>query len=82
MSDNFFDVQRVAMMVPIVAIVIGGLIWIVSAIACAARRSIETKEREQSRRELAAYVAEGTMTPDDAAKLLNAGKGAKDQVKV
>ena len=30
-----------------------------------------TRERERSRRELAAYIAEGTMTPDDAVRLLN-----------
>ncbi|MGP1308905.1 MAG: hypothetical protein ACTS27_01755 [Phycisphaerales bacterium] len=30
-----------------------------------------TKERERSRRELAAYVAEGSMTPDDAERLLS-----------
>ncbi len=82
MGSDFNEVQTIAVMVPIVAIVIGGLIWIVSLITCAARKSIEAKEREQSRRELAAYVAEGSITPDDAAKLLNAGKGVKDQVKI
>jgi hypothetical protein len=33
----------------------------------------QTKEREQTKREIAAYVAEGTIRPDDAAKILNAG---------
>lgn len=32
-----------------------------------------SRERERTRRELAAYVAEGSMTPDDAAKMLSAG---------
>jgi hypothetical protein len=32
-----------------------------------------TREREQTKREIAAYVAEGTIRPDDAAKILNAG---------
>ena len=35
--------------------------------------SAVTRDRERTRREIAAYVAEGTMTPDDAAKLLSAG---------
>ena len=30
------------------------------------------KQREESRREIAAYVAEGSMSPDDAATLLSA----------
>lgn len=35
------------------------------------RRSVkETAEREQTRREVAAYVAEGSMTADDARKIL------------
>ncbi len=33
-----------------------------------------TKEREQSRRELAAYVAEGTMKPEEAERLLSAAQ--------
>jgi hypothetical protein len=33
-----------------------------------------TKERERSRRELAAYVAEGSMSPDDAERLLSAAQ--------
>lgn len=34
----------------------------------------KAKEREQTRREVAAYVAEGSMTPEDAERLLKAGK--------
>jgi hypothetical protein len=33
-----------------------------------------TKERERSRREIAAYVAEGSMTPADAERLLSAAQ--------
>lgn len=33
----------------------------------------KSKEREQTRREVAAYVAEGSMTPEDAERLLKAG---------
>ncbi len=32
----------------------------------------QTLAREESRREIAAYVAEGSMSPDDAAKILAA----------
>lgn len=30
--------------------------------------------RERSRREIAAYIAEGSMTPEEGERLLNAGK--------
>ena len=37
------------------------------------RKVTDVKERERSRREVAAYVAEGSLTPDDAARILSAG---------
>ena len=33
----------------------------------------ETRAREKSRREIAAYVAEGSMTPEEGERLLKAG---------
>lgn len=36
------------------------------------RKVLETRYREQTRREVAAYVAEGTIKPEDAARLLEA----------
>ncbi|MFG0241487.1 MAG: hypothetical protein ACF8R9_01745 [Phycisphaerales bacterium JB054] len=35
--------------------------------------------REESRREIAAYVAEGSMSPEDAEKLLAAGVPARER---
>jgi hypothetical protein len=67
------------------ALAVGGsmLIAIVGIIAGTVRKMTQTKAREESRREIAAYVAEGTISPDDAAKLLNAGSlaGHIDQIK-
>lgn len=37
-----------------------------------------TKQREQSRREIAAYVAEGSISPDDAVRMLAAGKSKNE----
>lgn len=34
------------------------------------RRLAQTRERERTRREIAAYVAEGSITAEDAARLL------------
>jgi len=56
--------------IPIVAIVGGISVALVSIICGTIRRSAESKAREESRREIAAYVAEGSITADDAFKLL------------
>lgn len=41
------------------------------------RRTAETRQREQSRREIAAYVAEGAMSPEEGERLLNAGRKSR-----
>jgi hypothetical protein len=59
----------------------GGIVVAVVAIITEAVRKIaQTKSREETRREIAAYVAEGTISPDDAAKLLAAGGSIKEQL--
>jgi flagellar basal body-associated protein FliL len=64
--------QDVALLIPIIAIG-GGFAVAIVAIIFGAIKSMSThSEREKSRREIAAYVAEGSMTPQDGAQLLNA----------
>ncbi len=41
----------------------------------------QTEAREETRREIAAYVAEGSISPDDAAKLMAAGTEGLEGVK-
>lgn len=62
-------------------IVIGGGIFIavISIVLGNIRGMLTARSVEQSRRELAAYVAEGTMTPDEAERLLKAGPTASRQ---
>ena len=62
----------------------GGLFMIIVAIIFDSWRKVsQTRAKEESRREIAAYVAEGSISADDAAKLLGtSGKGClKDAVK-
>jgi hypothetical protein len=51
--------------------VVGGVI-VICTLAGAIRRIITTRERETTTRELAAYIAEGSITPDVAERLINA----------
>lgn len=66
----------------VMAILFGGgiVVAVVAIITEAIRKMWQTKAREESRREIAAYVAEGSISPDDAAKLLAAGGSIKDQI--
>lgn len=59
--------------ITIIAISVSGFIAIVSITFSALRRMVTARAVEQTRRELAAYVAEGTITPDEAERLLKAG---------
>ncbi len=60
-------------MIPIVAIGGGILLGIIKALSRDAMKRHAVREREQSRREIAAYVAEGSMTPEEGERLLDAG---------
>ncbi|MBX3353253.1 MAG: hypothetical protein KF684_09990 [Phycisphaeraceae bacterium] len=62
-----------AMIVAILA-VLGGIP--LGAFAIYSGTAISRNE-ERTRRELAAYVAEGSMTPEDAAMILSSGKRPK-----
>lgn len=69
-----FGAGELLFMIPIVAIVGGILAGIISTISKDARKRDQTRQREQSRREIAAYVAEGSMTPEEGERLLRAGE--------
>jgi hypothetical protein len=55
-------------------VVIGGafLVAIVGILSSAITTSIRTRAREQTRREIAAYIAEGSMSPEQGERLLAA----------
>ena len=63
--------------VPTVIFIVGGMIAIVGivfgSVAGVMSSVVKTREREQSRRELAAYVAEGTLDANKAIEMLKAG---------
>lgn len=52
---------------------VGGLIAILGIFFGSLKSVSENKEREKSRREIAAYIAEGSMTPEDGERIMNAG---------
>ncbi len=52
---------------------VGGTIAIVAIITSAIKDVIRTSKREASRREIAAYIAEGSMTPEQGERLMRSG---------
>ena len=58
----------------IVSIVAGCGVAVVSIISGAIATTAKAREKEQTRREVAAYVAEGSIQPDDAVAMMNAGR--------
>lgn len=50
---------------------------IIAIVAGSIAKVYRTRAREQSRREIAAYIAEGSMTPEQGERILNAGRSKK-----
>ncbi|MGQ0629005.1 MAG: hypothetical protein ACT4PL_13015 [Phycisphaerales bacterium] len=66
--------------IPVLAIAGGLVVGVVAIISSTIKRTRIAQAREESRREIAAYVAEGTMSAEDGAKLLEAGKSSFEKI--
>ena len=60
--------------IAILAITLGCTVGVVALITGTIVSIVKTRATENTRRELAAYVAEGTLKPEDALAMLNAGR--------
>lgn len=75
-EDAIMKLVETDMVIPLVAIVLGCLVAIIAIIFTTVKGMVVGKSREQTKRELAAYVAEGTISPDQAVSIINAGKSS------
>lgn len=64
--------------IPALAIVFGCTTGIVAIVFTTLAGVAKSKAREATRREIAAYVAEGSISPQDAVALLDAAKDASE----
>ncbi len=62
-------------LVQLLVIAIIAVVIIIGMAAAALKAIFSTRAREQTKREMAAYVAEGSVMPDDAIRILNSGNG-------
>ena len=63
---------------PVPVIALGTIVAVIAIVAGSATKIVRSQGRERTRRELAAYVAEGTLDADKAIEMLKAGEKAGD----
>ncbi|MFN0131811.1 MAG: hypothetical protein ACKVW3_04650 [Phycisphaerales bacterium] len=59
------------------ALVVGALIAITAIVSGGIKAVVRSITQERSRREIAAYIAEGSMTPEQGERLLVAGESLR-----
>lgn len=64
-------------LIPIIAIVLGCSFGIIAVAFTMIRDMVRSRDLERSRREIAAYIAEGSMSPDEGERILKAGLQGK-----
>jgi len=69
-------------LLPIIAVTGGLAIAALAIISRLIRTTSQRRHFEESRREIAAYVAEGSITPEDAQKLLKTGPGSNIEASI
>ena len=74
MGQIIHDLVRSPFSIPLAAIICGVCGWVIVSIISAISNVFVARGQERTRRELAAYVAEGSIQPDQAIAMLNAGK--------
>ena len=72
-EDLLSDLLHRDNFIGLVAIVMGCSTGMVAIVFSMVAGVLKTKAREETKRELAAYVAEGTIDPDKAIAMMNAG---------
>jgi hypothetical protein len=67
----------IEMLIPIIAIGGGLSLGAFCALIGTVKAISHTNQVEKSRREIAAYIAEGSMTPEEGERLMRAGRSPK-----
>lgn len=74
LADSFNELLSHDNFIALVAIVMGCTTGMIAIVFSLIAGVYKTRAREETKRELAAYVAEGTIDPDKAIAMLNAGE--------
>jgi hypothetical protein len=58
--------------------IMGGTIGLAAVLTSGLKEIIRIRSRERTRREIAAYIAEGAMTPEQGERLMRAGSSSSE----
>ena len=75
-SDCTEVVQQILRSEETLVLLIGGSLGLTGIVFGCATAMVKSTAREKTRREIAAYIAEGAMTPEQGERLMRAGKNA------
>lgn len=79
MSDSMLMLADIeGEMIPIIAIGGGLLVAVVAIIFGSLTKIARSRDVERSRREISAYIAEGTISPEEGERMMNAGPKIRD----
>ncbi|HWB19358.1 MAG TPA: hypothetical protein VG711_03590 [Phycisphaerales bacterium] len=81
LADSIDKILDKDTFIPIFVLGSGMFVMIVWIVFSSIRSIVVGRAREVTRREIAAYVAEGSLDPDKAVAILNAGKTTDDDSK-
>jgi hypothetical protein len=73
-DDPFLHYLESDEFLPMVAIFLGCMTGMIAIVGGTIVSVVRHRAREQTKREIAAYVAEGSLDPDKAVAMLNAGR--------
>lgn len=73
-EDEFLRFMQSEEFIALTTITLGCLTGIIAIISTMTASVLKTRAREQTKRELAAYVAEGSLDPDKAVAMISAGR--------
>ncbi|UCD76399.1 MAG: hypothetical protein JSV91_05630 [Phycisphaerales bacterium] len=77
-QDSMCEMLTNLDLIPLVAIIGGLLVVIIAIVFGTISGIVKTRAREETKREIAAYVAEGSIDADKAIAMLNSGGGKCD----
>jgi hypothetical protein len=78
MHDLMLELAQKNQLIPVVAVIGGLIVAAIWVIFSTVRSMVVGSAKEKTKQELAAYVAAGSLDPDKAVAMINAGKTDED----
>lgn len=76
MDERWFQILQKLVDEDVIVLVIMGCVAVAAIIFTTVSGMVKSTSRERTRREIAAYIAEGSMTPEQGERLMRSGEDA------